>query len=395
MPKSPSKPPIRVAYDIAEMSAGGMNGGIKTHHYEFLRHFTNHHAHQLELIVFCKAEIVEELHFLKANPYNQIHILGTAKDTDFRNSDGNNLPLHFWPTIPENLLVKLNIDVLYCGFGISQLYTPKVPQISLLVDVLHKDLPEALPPAAVAHRDHLFKQAIKQSTLIQTNSKFCIESLKKHYNIPAKKLFHIYLPLHGRFNEVEMGPLPTCLEGKKYFFYPANHWPHKNHKRLLEGYGLYLNQQQELSPWHLALTGHKSEHTAELKSLTATLNIEKHVHFLDHLNMPTLKSVWEHCYALVFPSLYEGFGLPIVEAMYFQKPIACGHVASLSELDSENFLIFNPYSADSISSTISEPMKSMANNEYQQLSEFQLNKQVTRLIEKIAQTTNPRRHSTI
>ncbi len=382
--KKPNNP-VRVAYDILKMSGGGANGGIKTHHYEFLRHFTEYYAKKIELLVFCQSEIVEELKFLSGNPYNQIHVIGSPDDIDFRNSDGRNPPLHFWPSPPEQLLKKLEVDVLYAGFGDSALATPEIPQISLLVDVLHKDLPEMLPAEVVAQRDIDFKSAIAQADLIQTNSKFCVESLKKHYDIPEKKLFHIYLPLHGRFNGVAIGPLPTCLEGKKYFFYPANHWPHKNHEGLLVGFRKFLNDNSD-SDWNLALTGFQSERTDFLKELSHTLGIHKRVHFLAHLQLEEHKAVWENAFALIFPSLYEGFGLPLIEAMYFQKPIACEETGPAKEIVGTQAILFNARKPINIAHVLVK-LATEEGNEYdhsERLSQFDFNEQVKALIEAIS-----------
>ncbi len=355
MKRSSAEPsrPLQLAYDIRRLSAGGFNGGIKIHHYEFLRYFSERHANELAITVFCREALVEELGFLEANPRNNVIITNEKPTRDFRNGDGSLPPIRYWPSIPKEGLKRIGIDVLYCGFGSSELSSPGVPQVSLLVDTLHRDFPEALPETEHAARERVFQDSIANSALVQTNSRFCVESLKKHFPESAGKTFPIHLPLHGRFNRVKMGQLPETLHRRYhgYFLYPANYWPHKNHENLLQGY-LRYRKLESSQPLDLALTGHPGEEEAKLKTLAAQLDLADCVHFLGHLEDETYKAVWELSSALVFPSRYEGFGMPILEGMYFQKAIACSQAASLPEIAPPQARQFNPNSPEEISQAL-------------------------------------------
>ncbi|MBC2607233.1 glycosyltransferase family 4 protein [Pelagicoccus albus] len=348
MPKTTSKP-IRVAYDIARLIAGGENGGIKVHHYEFLRTFVANHSDQLQLHIFCVEEIVPELEFLGEKGNHQIHILGKRDQFEPRNSDGSLPALHYWPHRPENLLELLEIDVLYAGFGFSHLYSPNIPQISLIVDVLHRAHPESLPPEEVAFRDKWYAEELEKATLVQTNSEFCKKQLIDEFGADPEKIFTIALPLHGRFNRVEMGPLPDQLKGleHKYFLYPANYWPHKNHETLLEAFSRTHSGNSSAIP-HLAFTGSEGPAQRKLENKASELGIREKVHFLDHLELERLKSAYELSKAIIFPSKYEGFGLPIIEAAHFQKPLACSRIDPVREISPANAIMFDPESAEDL-----------------------------------------------
>ncbi len=316
--------PLHVAYDIARLSAGGTNGGIKVHHYEFLRQFVNKHSDELRLHVFCQEELIEELSFLSAQGAHQIHVIGPRVSFEPRNSDGSLPILRYWPDIPTNLLTLLEIDILYAGFGFSQLYTPKVPQVSLIVDVLHRCFPATLPTAETQFRDRWYKEAVQRSTLVQTNSEPCKEQLVSEFKFDPQNVFTLSLPLHGRFNSVEMGSLPSKIAHlpHKYFLYPANYWAHKNHKRLVEAYALYKRQAGN-EALHLVLTGHSDGRSEQLSQQISEAGLADYVHQVDHADLPTFKAIWELAHSLVFPSQYEGFGLPLLEAHFFQKPVLC------------------------------------------------------------------------
>ncbi|MDQ8199945.1 glycosyltransferase family 1 protein [Pelagicoccus enzymogenes] len=337
-----SSRPLQVAYDIARLSAGGANGGIKVHHYEFLRRFVEKHSHEIRLFVFCREEIVPELGFLAAAGHHQVHVLGPREGYDPRRSEGSLPLLRYWPEVPEDLLSLLGIDVLYAGFGFSQLYTPNVPQVSLIVDVLHRSYPKSLPPAEVDFRDRWYAEAIEKSALVQTNSAFCKEQLVDEFGADPQKTFVISLPLHGRFDTVKTGSLPAEIAtlSHPYFLYPANYWPHKNHEILLVAFAHFIAKNRG-QPWQLVLTGTRNERTPELEALARTLGIDQLTSFLDHLELGDFKLLWEKAHALVFPSLYEGFGLPVLEAMHFNKPIACGDYCSFKTVDSPFLLRFD------------------------------------------------------
>lgn len=381
----PVKEAIRIAYDITRLSKAGANGGIKVHLYSFLHRLSILNKDQFHLIVLARPAIISELPLFAKRSNIEIYISEASADFDLRDLTPFPTTIHYLPTSPSSLLKELRIDLLYAGFGDSDFHDPEVPQIGLIVDCLHRDLPNHLPDEEVAYRNEWYVKAIRQSNLIQTNSDFCIHSLQKHYNCPNSQILRIYLPLHERFPEIKNIPLTQPGVKEPYFFYPANFWSHKNHEGLLVAYHQYLKSSSLDVPWHLILTGHLDENAASLQSLTCTLGIESHVHFLGHVNEEELKAIWEHASSLVFPSLYEGFGLPIVEAMHFQTPIACSQSASLPEIANGAALLFDPRKPESIASALlqlsedPELREKLIEKGRKTLPSFQLDKEVEQL----------------
>lgn len=323
--------PLRIAYDISRLSAGGANGGIKVHHYEFLRCFTENFSQHLQLHIFCQEEIAPELSFLADAGNHQIHILGPRSDFEPRDSDPTLPPLHYWSERPENLLVLLEIDVLYAGFGFSQLYTPEVPQVSLIVDVLHRAYPESLPPAEVEFRDYWYAEELEKAVLVQTNSEYCKRQLVSEFGTDPNKIFVISVPVHERFDAIPTGPLPPKIAdlAQNYFLYPANYWPHKNHEALIEAYRIYAEQHGD-DAHKLVLTGQIEERGAAIRALIEEMGLADRIHQIGHLAPPSFKAVWENAIAILFPSKYEGFGIPLLEAAYFRKPIICSDIPCYS-----------------------------------------------------------------
>lgn len=91
-------------------------------------------------------------------------------------------------------------------------------------------------------------------------------------------------------------------------------------------------RRAEGEPWHLVLTGAESERTDQIRKYAETLGISSYVHFLGFVDDSILATLWQKCSALVFPSMHEGFGIPLLEAMHFRKPIIASNTCCLPEI---------------------------------------------------------------
>ena len=168
--------------------------------------------------------------------------------------------------------------------------------------------------------------------------------------------------------------------------FAANFWIHKNHEILLIAYGLYRDASSE-NRWDLVLTGHLDKRAEQLKSLANTLGIGRYVHFKGHLNEEEFADLFDRAGALVYPSLHEGFGIPLVEAMRFRKPIICSRCTSIQEIAGSAALYINakdPVELASSMKRISEDHELRArlvHSGEHRLREFSISKEVQKLAE--------------
>jgi glycosyltransferase involved in cell wall biosynthesis len=102
----------------------------------------------------------------------------------------------------------------------------------------------------------------------------------------------------------------------------------------------------------LVLPGYPTAHEQELRERARSLGIEADVHFPGWVSAAELEGLWEVAQAFVFPSLYEGFGLPVLEAMARGVPVACSNASSLPEVAGEAALLFDPYDERAIAAAI-------------------------------------------
>jgi glycosyltransferase involved in cell wall biosynthesis len=123
------------------------------------------------------------------------------------------------------------------------------------------------------------------------------------------------------------------------------------HKNLLALIGALARLAPERRPV-LVLPGYPTAHERELSERARSLGIEADVRFPGWVSSAELEGLWEVAQAFVFPSLYEGFGLPVLEAMARGVPVACSNASSLPEVAGEAALLFDPYDELAIAAAI-------------------------------------------
>lgn len=219
-------------------------------------------------------------------------------------------------------------DVLYAPFGFSPFFERAKASVALIVDTLHRDLPWCLPKQVVNHRESWMPQVCERADLLQCSSGFVVKQLGLHFGVPASKCFIVRSAIQQRLRR---RGLLSLAKAPRAFLYPANFWPHKNHETLLVAYRHYLRAEGS-TRWRLILTGAQDPRGEELSSLASNLGLDDHIDWLGHVPDASYQQVWDKTGALVFPSLYEGYGIPLVEAMQVGVPVICGSHGSLSEV---------------------------------------------------------------
>lgn len=143
------------------------------------------------------------------------------------------------------------------------------------------------------------------------------------------------------------------LKPEGYFLFVGTIQPRKNLRRLIEAFNLFLTQATSLIINHqsqpkLVLVGSKGWLSDEIYQLPEKLRIQKQVRFLGRINDQDLVALYSGAIALVFPSLYEGFGLPILEAMSCHCPVITSQTSSMPEVAGQAALYVNPYKVEEI-----------------------------------------------
>jgi len=190
---------------------------------------------------------------------------------------------------------------------------------------------------------------LQQAQHIICDSQSTANDVIKYFQIAEEKVTPVLLAYneqHFRFLD-----LPTS----NYFLYIGRHDPYKNINRLIAAFAALANRKN----YELWIAGtFDKRFTPGLKALVEELGISHQVKFLEYVPYDELPKIINQAIALVFPSLWEGFGLPVLEAMACGTPVVTSHVSSLPEVAGDAAILVNPYNVGEISAA----MQSLAND---------------------------------
>ncbi|WP_448561835.1 glycosyltransferase family 4 protein [Trichothermofontia sp.] len=175
-------------------------------------------------------------------------------------------------------------------------------------------------------------RVLSQAVHILCNSQATVQEVQSTFGIPAHKLTATPLGYDDRhFRDLN---LPTA----NYFLYLGRHDRHKNVSRLIMAFAALADRTCEL--WLAGPSDRR--YTPDLYAQVAALNLQQRVKFLDYVPYGDLPKLLGQAIALVFPSLYEGFGLPVLEAMACGTPVITSNRSALPEVAGEAALLVNP-----------------------------------------------------
>ncbi|MBN3992483.1 MAG: glycosyltransferase family 4 protein [Nostoc sp. NMS2] len=183
------------------------------------------------------------------------------------------------------------------------------------------------------------RAVIQQSKHVICNSTATAEDLSKFLGVTEDKITAIALGYDSE--NFRFLDLPT----RNYFLYLGRHNPHKNPERLITAFAALPNCKD----YELWLAGPSDRrYTPSLKAQVAQLGITNQVKFLDYVPDSELPKIINEAIALVFPSLWEGFGLPVLEAMACGTPVITSNLSSLPEVAGDAAILIDPYDTEEI-----------------------------------------------
>lgn len=212
------------------------------------------------------------------------------------------------------------------------------PTVLTLLDVQHLDLPHLFSRSERLFRRLAYDRAAARADQVVVISEWVRERVIERLGLDPNRVHAIHLGVdHERFT-----PDPG-VEREPFLYYPARPWPHKNHSRLFEALVLVRRQHPDL---RLVLTGAGHDPT----------KLPDGVETLGDAALATRVSLYRRAAAVVFPSVYEGFGLPPIEAMACGCPVASSNAGSLPEVVADAAVVFDPKDPAAIASAIAEAL---------------------------------------
>jgi glycosyltransferase involved in cell wall biosynthesis len=355
-----------IAVDLTPVLPGGENGGAKVFVLELLRRLAEI-APQAEFVLLTRATAHEELAVLDSTNVRRLMVLDMSPSPALR-SLGTTLFSRVLAHLPgrlrrvaarlgsalltlskrsgsRSLLRDLHVDLLFCPFTAPIYFELNIPTVCIIYDLQYKAYPEFFAPDDVAYRHYTFIEAARRSTALAAISDYSRDvAIVEGKLDPAHiKTIHLHISQHSLRNAPRDESILSRLQlvAGKFLIYPANFWKHKNHEMLLMAFGL-ARRSGLADDVHLVCTGAPGVRQQWLKQAACGLGLQDHVLFPGYLANAELLALVTNSAGVIFPSLYEGFGLPVVEAMATGVPVACSNVTSLPEVAGDAAILFDP-----------------------------------------------------
>lgn len=257
-------------------------------------------------------------------------------------------------SVPFNL-VRTQAQLFHAPHYVLPALTP-CRSIVTIHDCIHLMFPQYLPyrHAQIYARAALWNAASRASRILTVSEASKLDILR-FCRIPEDRVTVIYNAIDERFTvkpppeEIVRVRERYQLQGR-FIMYSGNVKPHKNLERLIEAF--MLLRQDGLKDLKLLITGSEISRYATLRHAVHRYNLHKHVRFLGYQSEDTLAVLYRLAAVFVFPSLYEGFGLPPLEAMASGTPVVVSNVSSLPEVVGDAGILINPYDTAEIADGI-------------------------------------------
>lgn len=248
------------------------------------------------------------------------------------------------------------IDFWFCPLLILDPINPGVPSAANIPDMQHEFFPEFFSAEVLAWRRENYVKTAMSADIVFTLSEYSRSTICEKLGVVDTKVQSIYLDASDSFKH----PLDLAQKiavrrkyslADKFVFYPANTWPHKNHTRLIEAFKKYVDQFD--SSVQLVLTGAADSVHSSLMDQIKQLHLVNNVKHLGHIPAADLPYIYANAECLIFPSLFEGFGIPLLEAMNVGCPVVASDIPCIREVGGEAALYFNPLDADDMCQQLS------------------------------------------
>ncbi len=234
----------------------------------------------------------------------------------------------------NRIIRKISPEVFFSPAFVQPVTVKGVKKIVTIHDLIYKEFPRTYSSVKNVYLDKALKRALSNSDRIIAISKNTKNDILKYFDIPEDKIEVVYYGVDDIFKE-EL-TLDAARENTSaldlpdnFFFYVGTLEPRKNIPYVIRNFDLFLNKFPNN---HLILWGWKGDLPDEVFKLLNKVKNKKNIHFRGYIAHDLLPSVMRLARGMFFVSLYEGFGLPPVEAMSAGCPAFTSNISSIPEV---------------------------------------------------------------
>jgi len=337
---------VKIAVNTRLLLKGKMEG-IAVHAYNVLKRITVAHPEHQFLFLFDRPYSEE---FIFSDNITPISLMPQARH-----------PFLFYLWFEYSVAKVLRDakpDLFYSPDGFLSLKAD-TPSISVMHDINYIYYPEDLPRMALWYYKHYYPRFMAKAKHILTVSEYSKQDIIKNYHINSSKIDVVYNGADEAYRKLSDEEKKTVKQkysdGKDYFVYVSALHPRKNVKRLLQAFDKM--KETVSSDIKLLLVGPAYFKNSEMMRVYEQMKYKQDVIFTGRLEVDELCKVVGAAFAMAYISYFEGFGIPIVEAMQCEVPVITSNTTSMPEVAGNAALLIDPFSVDSIADAMLKVLK--------------------------------------
>lgn len=254
-----------------------------------------------------------------------------------------------------NALKKYRVEVFFSPDSMCSLRS-KVPTVMTCHDLVPYHFPEQVPWIHRHFLRYFLPKYLRRADHILTVSDFVKQDILANFSIPESRITTVWNGCRAGFiplnNADKQAVRDKFSDGNAYFFYAGAIHPRKNIPRLIRAFSLFKAQTH--APVKLLLAGRFAWQTGAVLTAFQQSDYQADIQFLGYVPEEDLKQLTAAAQALVYPSISEGFGLPMVEAMYCDTPVLAAQASCLPEIAGDAALLVDPYSEPALAAGLEQ-----------------------------------------
>lgn len=230
-------------------------------------------------------------------------------------------------------------------------FRTSVPSLYHPWDLQHIHYPEFFTPSQLRRRRSRYRKLARQASIVIAPSTFVLDECRAHLAVsPDKSLCVSTPPVLAEYESLSQEEVRSIVTRMglppRFALYPAQTWPHKNHAALLQAIAI-LGRDPGLGV-KLVCTGSQNSFFPQVRERVSALNLDGSVYFTGHLHVRDLLAAYQSAQVLVFPSLFEGLGMPVLEAFWVGLPVAASRLPPIEETGGDAVAYFDPLRPEDI-----------------------------------------------
>ncbi|MFS0555272.1 glycosyltransferase family 4 protein [Brevibacillus sp. 179-C9.3 HS] len=252
--------------------------------------------------------------------------------------------LHYW-------INSLQLNLWFCPLLVLNPADVKIPSVINIPDIQHEYYPQFFDDHSLRWRLNNYKSSAERCSAVLTLSEFSKQTIIQKFGLPPHKVHAIHLDASREFtlphdesrnqHVLQKYKLPS-----DYGFFPANTWHHKNHLNVFKALVTLRDKHDIRIP--MVFTGFAQEAHQNVMNYITNNQLWNQIKWLHYVPQEEMPYLYRNAQFLCFPSLFEGFGIPLVEAMKSHIPIVCSNAGSIPEVVGDAALTFDPNISDDI-----------------------------------------------